>query len=393
MRSRLAPLIPSRASHTPGRGIKAAPGRPRVYRMAPWDKEAGPMEFPRTVVLLLVSLGALAPGHPLRAEPPKDQAAFVPPRGLQDQEIVVPADNPITKGKIALGEQLFFDTRLSKTKAMSCETCHVPEKGWTDGLALSPKFDGSPNTRHSPTLYGAGFYPELYWDGRAQGLEAQILAAWKGQMGADTAAVAGELAAIPAYKAAFEKELGGPPTEDRIVKALGSFVRTIHAGDTPWDRMDPKTRDASEAGRGFEVFSKVAECTLCHLPPVLSDTLFHNTGIGTDKAKPDPGRGKYLTDAAQKAGKPVPEEAAKMMGAFKTPSLRGVALTAPYFHDGRAATLEEAVDLMIKGGIPNPNLDEKLKPKTLTARQRTELLAFLKSVTPESKPYPRPKLP
>lgn len=316
-----------------------------------------------------------------------------PPRGLEDAQIVVPTDNPITKGKIALGEQLFFDKRLSRTRAMSCETCHVPEKGWTDGLALSPKFDGSLNTRHSPTLYGAGIYPELYWDGRAQGLEAQILAAWKGQMGADPEAISKELEALPGYKAAFEAQMGGPPTGDRIVRAIGTFVRTIHAGDTAWDRMDPRTRDASEAGQGFKVFSEVAKCTLCHLPPVYSDTLFHNVGIGFDKENPDLGRGKHVADTAAKAGKPAPPEAETLKGAFKTPSLRGVALTAPYFHDGRAKTLEEAVDLMLKGGIPNPHLDEKLKAWPVTAKQREQLLAFLKSITPEPKPYSRPSLP
>ena len=316
------------------------------------------------------------------------------PKGLADQEMApVPADNPLTAGKIKLGEQLFFDKRLSKTKQMSCETCHVPEKGWTDNLALSPKFDGSVNVRHSPTLYGVAFYPDLYWDGRAKGLEAQILAAWKGQMGGDPDAIATELQGIPAYKAAFERELGGPPTGDRIVKALASFVRTIHAGDTPWDRMSAKDQEKSAAGRGFHVFSKVAQCTLCHLPPVYSDGLFHNVGVGMAAEKPDLGRGKILADAAAKANQPAPPEAQTLQGAFKTPSLRGVALTWPYFHDGHAKTLEEAVDAMIKGGTPNPQLDEKLKPANLTAKQRADLLTFLKAITPDNKPYPRPTLP
>jgi cytochrome c peroxidase len=319
---------------------------------------------------------------------------FKLPKGLEDQELApVPADNPLTTGKIKLGEQLFFDKRLSKTKQMSCETCHVPEKGWTDNLPFSPKFDGSLNVRHSPTLYGAGFYPDLYWDGRAKGLEAQILAAWKGQMGADPDAIAQELAAIPAYQAAFEREVGGPPNADRVLKALASFVRTIHAGDTPFDRLSAKELETSPAGRGFQVFSKVAQCTLCHLPPVLSDGLFHNVGIGYDTDKPDVGRGKILADAAAKAQAPAPPEVEKLQGAFKTPSLRGVVLSWPYFHDGRAKTLEEAVDLMIKGGIPNPHLDEKLKPAPLTDKQRSDLLAFLKALTPDNKPYRRPTLP
>jgi cytochrome c peroxidase len=321
------------------------------------------------------------------------KAAFTPPRGLQDQEIAVPADNPLTPGKIKLGEQLFFDKRLSKTKAMSCETCHVPEKGWTDQLAFSPKFDGSVNVRHTPSMYEVAYYPDLYWDGRAKGLEANVLAAWKGQLGGDPDAVSKELEAVPAYKAAFEAELGGPPTGDRIAKALASFVRTIHAGDTPWDRMDEKARAKSEAGRGFAVFTKVAQCSLCHLPPVFSDGLFHNVGIGTDKEKPDLGRGKIVTDAAAKNNQPAPPEADSLTSAFKTPTLRGLVLTFPYFHDGRAASLEEAMDAMLKGGIANPHLDEKLKPHPITPKQRTELLAFLKSLTPDKKPYARPTLP
>lgn len=346
----------------------------------------------RTIAVLVgAALAAAAWGSVALAQ---SAPAFKPPRGLEDMEVPVPADNPITAGKIKLGEQLFFEKRLSKTKAMSCETCHVPEKGWADGLAFSTKHDGSLNTRHTPTLYGAAYAPELYWDGRAKGLEAQILAAWKAQMGADPEAIAKELDAIPGYKAAFETELGGAPTPDRIVKAIATFVRTIHAGDTPYDRMakDPKAAK-SEAMRGFKVFSEVAHCTLCHLPPLFSDTLFHNVGIGFDKEKPDMGRGKILADAAAKESRALAADEEKLMGAFKTPSLRGLGLTGPYFHDGRAAALEEAADLMIKGGVANPHLDEKLKPATLTPKQRRELLAFLKSLTPEVKPYQRPALP
>jgi cytochrome c peroxidase len=352
---------------------------------------------------MLVAIAAVAsaaivlfvPSAP-RAEPAAPAApAYTLPRGLQDMEIVTPADNPLTAGKIALGEMLFFDTRLSRTKKMSCETCHVPEKGWTDGLALSPKFDGSANTRHTPTLYGVAFYPDLYWDGRAKGLEAQILAAWKGQMGAAPDTIAAEVAAIKGYASAFEKEFGGPPTADAIVKALASFVRTIQAGDTPWDRrpQDEATKFAGDVGAGFKVFSETAHCTNCHLPPFFSDQQFHNVGIGFDKEKPDFGRGKFLADAAAKAGQPVPAAADSLAGAFKTPSLRGLALSGPYFHDGRAATLAEAVDLMLRGGIKNDRLDGKLQAWTVTDEERLHLLAFLESLTPEAKPYKRPKLP
>jgi cytochrome c peroxidase len=126
------------------------------------------------------------------------------PSGLADMDILPSPDNPLTPGKIALGGQLFFDKRLSKTKAMSCETCHVPEKGWTDGLTFSTAYDGRPNTRNTPTLFGVAFYPDLYWDGRAKGLETQLLSAWTSQLGADPDAVAVALTSIPGYRSAFE---------------------------------------------------------------------------------------------------------------------------------------------------------------------------------------------
>jgi cytochrome c peroxidase len=307
--------------------------------------------------------------------------------------IATPADNALTPGRIRLGEQLFFDKRLSKTKAMSCETCHVPEKGWTDGLPFSKKFDGSLNRRHTPTLFGVGFYPELYWDGRAQGLEQLVPDVMKTQMGGDADEVAKELEQVPAYKAAFEAELGGPPTGERLAKALASFVRTIHAGDTPFDNL-PEGSEDSEIAQGFKVFSEVTHCTLCHLPPLFSDTLFHNMGAGMDRRRPDRGRGEILSKAVPaEATSEVRESVRKLTGAFKTASLRGLPLTAPYFHDGRAKTLDEAAGLMLKGGIPNPYRDEKLQAWPVTPRQQEQLLAFLRSLTPESKPYPRPEIP
>jgi cytochrome c peroxidase len=318
-------------------------------------------------------------------------AAFTPPRGLQDLKMAVPADNALT-GRIALGRQLFFDTRLSKTKTMSCETCHVPEKGWTDGLPLSPRFDGSMNTRHTPTLYGVAYYPDLYWDGRAKGLETQILAAWRSQMGADPDAMAKELEGIAAYRDAFQKEYEGPPTGDRIVKALASFVRTIQAGDTPWDQtpQDPGKPPTTPAGRGFQVFA-TSGCVLCHTPPLFADTLFHNIGIGANAEKPDMGRGRILADLATKNSQPITPDIERLMGAFKTPSLRGAALSGPYFHDGSVKTLDEAIDLMVKGGVDNKDKDVLLQPKTLTPEQRSDLGAFLQALTPDNKPYTRPK--
>ncbi len=334
--------------------------------------------------------------------PPPDAAAriavfskgsgFKPPKGLHDMEVPAPSENPITPGKIKLGEQLFFDKRLSRAKDMSCETCHIPEKGWADGQAFSKRFDGTVNTRHTPTLYGVGLQPELYWDGRAQGLEALVPDVIKTQMGGDPEAVAKELEAVPAYKAAFEAELGGPPTAERIAMTLATFLRTIYAADAPFDNL-PEGDETSDAAKGFKVFSEVTHCTLCHLPPLFSDTLFHNVGIEAGRRKPDPGRGKVLADSAAAAGQTAPPEVKALTGAFKTASLRGLVATGPYFHDGRAKTLEEAATLMMKGGIANPHRDEKLKAWPATPEQQKQLLAFLRSLSPEPKPYSRPEVP
>jgi cytochrome c peroxidase len=311
-------------------------------------------------------------------------------------EMKVPADNPMTADKVALGKQLFFDTRLSKNGNMSCETCHLPDKGWTDGKMLSPKFDGSMNVRHTPTLYNVGYYNEWYWDGRAATLEGQILAAWRGQMGADPDQISATLNGVEGYKNAFQKAMGGPASADTVTKALASFVRTLVSDNSPWDRYEKgdKTAVSEDAIKGFEVFSHTdkANCTLCHLPPLYTDALFHNVGVGFDKPTPDLGRGKILADAATKAGT-TDDKAKTMNGAFKTPTMRSIAESGPYFHDGRAATLEQAVDFMLKGGIANPGLDEKLKPRKISAAERTQLLAFLKSLSPEPKPFERPQLP
>jgi cytochrome c peroxidase len=308
----------------------------------------------------------------------------------------VPADNAITPEKVALGKQLFFDTRLSKTGMMSCETCHLPDKGWTDGKALSTKFDGSVNTRHTPTLYNVGYYNQWYWDGRAATLEGQVTAAWRGQMGGDPDAMAATINGVEGYKSAFQTAFGGPATGANIAQALATFVRTIKSENSAWDRYEKgdKTAVAQDVIDGFDVFSNTekANCTLCHLPPLYTDTLFHNIGVGFDKPMPDQGRGKILADAATAKNTTDPD-AAKMMGAFKTPTVRSITESGPYFHNGSSGTLDQAVDFVLKGGTPNPNLDEKLKPRTISSEDRAKLMAFLKALTPEATPFEKPTLP
>src|SRR5262245_34844436 len=312
------------------------------------------------------ALSATAEAKPL---PPMPQAPPLPatPEGLP--ELKTPADNPLTPEKVMLGKQLFFDKRLSKDASASCETCHVPEKGWSDGKSLSPKVGGAVNTRHSPTLWNVGYNEKWYWDGRSETLEKQIEAAWKGQMGAEPAQVASAIAKVPGYQVQFKTIYGGDPTGDSIVKSLAAFVRTIRSGDAPFDKFEKgdKTAIGEEAKRGWELFRNKAGCAACHAPPLYTDNLFHNTGIGFDKPEPDLGRGKISKDD-------------KEDGAFKTPTMRSVTTHPPYFHDGRAATMDDAVDFMLGGGIKdkNPKLDTRLKPVKLSKQERTDLLAFVK---------------
>jgi cytochrome c peroxidase len=309
-------------------------------------------------------------------------SATIPgPRVSRIPDPPIPATNPSTPDKVALGKQLFFDRRVSGPGNFSCETCHVREKGWTDGLALSPRADGSPNTRHSPTLYNVAYLSTWYWDGRAPTLEAQILAAWRVQMAADPAVVAARLAAVPGYRDQFQKVFGGPPSPENIPMALAAYVRTLRSGDSRWDRYEMGDRGAvsADAIAGYQLFTGKARCVACHYPPVYTDSLFHNVGLEHGKPRPDPGRFNVTKDA-------------KDTGAFKTPTLRSVAISGPYFHDGSAAHLEEAVRYMVSGGKPDPNKDPLLMPVELSDGEIAQIVAFLQALTSDER-LVKPSLP
>ena len=310
----------------------------------------------------------------------KETATFKPevlplPTPLTRYEAMeVPADNPQTPEKAALGRQLFFDKRLSGDETRSCYSCHVCEKGLTDGL---PKAIGAFNKalpRSSPTLWNIGYQKMFYWDGRSPSLEKQAMAAWQGgNMGAkdhETEIVA-KINGLAGYHSQFQKVFGGDATAENIMQAISAFERTIISGDTAWDRWQNGDQSAASeaAKRGFEVF-KTAKCTNCHDGVLVTDQQFHNVGVGMDASEPDKGR----FNATKKD---------EDTGAFKTPTLRDVAKSAPYFHDGSAATLEQAVDVMAAGGISNPYLDAGLAPVKLSERERAALLSFLRSLTAE----------
>jgi cytochrome c peroxidase len=297
------------------------------------------------------------------------------------EAMTIPADNPLTPEKAALGRELFFDSRLSGDGSRSCYACHVCDKGLTDGL---PKAVGAFNKqlpRSSPTLWNVGYYHEFYWDGRSKTLEDQAMAAWtKTNMGAKADEIVKKLNAIEGYRAQFRKVFNTDATAGAVVKALASFERTILSGDTAWDRWQAGDQSAvsDSAKNGWKVFQD-AKCSQCHDGLLFTDQQYHNVGIGMDQKEPDTGR--FVVTKK-------PEDT----GAFKTPTLRDISKSAPYFHDGSVATLEEAVDLMLGGGKPNEHLDKKLQKHPIQKQQRDDLLAFLKSLEVDCK-LSKPPLP
>ncbi len=296
-------------------------------------------------------------------------AAPIPalPAGLP--EVKAPQDNPLSPEKVELGFQLFFDKRLSKDGSMSCESCHHLANGWTSAQALDAKVGGGMNTRNAPSMLNLGTHPFFYWDGRMPTLEAVSAAAWKGQLGADPAENAKALNAQPTTKALFDRAFGTTTgaTAENVPMALASFFRALGNGNSPWDRFTAgdKTAMSKEAQAGWTLFQK-AGCVTCHLPPLFTDLDFHALGVNDDAGR----KNATKLDADQ--------------GKFKTPSLRNVALTGPYLHDGSAKTLPDAVAFMAKGGNVKPGSDPKLKPVKLSKKDAANLEAFLNALTGES---------
>lgn len=331
------------------------------------------------VLALVAACGQDKASSPAAAK----SSLLTPPRGHESLQLVESADNPLTEAKAELGKQLFFDPRLSGTGKTSCSSCHLPEQAFTDGRQLSPQDSGKLNTRNSPTMYNVGYLERLYWDGRAKGLEANVLAAWKAQTGADPKVVSERLSAVPAYQEAFTKAFSAPPSETTIVHALASFLRSLRSGDSNFDRYQAgdKTALTEAQQQGMQLFLGKAGCVVCHTPPLFTNKLFHNVGIGMAKENPD--LGANAKNALGDAAKP---------GSFKTPTLRDIQKTGPYFHDGSVATLRDAVALMAKGGLDNPHKDPLLANRNLTDAELDQLVAFLESLT-GNQPFTPPTLP
>lgn len=319
----------------------------------------------------------------------KSAGGFTPeiqplPEQLKTYEpMTIPGDNPLSPEKVALGRQLFFDERLSGDGSRSCYACHVCEKGLTDGLPKAIGAFSKQLPRSSPTLWNIGYYKEFYWDGRSPSLEKQALAAWTGaNMGAKADEIVTKLNALQGYRAQFQKVFNSDATPDNVVKAIASFERTIISGNTVWDHFKAGDQSAmsQSAVRGWNIFQAI-KCNNCHDGVLFTDQQYHNVGIGMDQKEPDVGRFKVTNK---------PED----MGAFKTPTLRDIAKSAPYFHDGSAKTLEDAIDIMLAGGKPNEHLDKKnLETHHLLPDQREDLLNFLRALTVTDCRLSKPLLP
>ena len=310
------------------------------------------------------------------------------------------AKNPLTRAKIELGRQLYFDPRLSVDSTVSCASCHSPTEGYSANTKTGVGIRGQLGGRNSPVSFNRILSGPQFWDGRAESLEAQAVGPLQNpiEMGFTHEGVVKRLSEMPVYKKQFEK-IFGELSIDRVGQAIAAFERVLVTAPSPYDHNEQLQSFAAldaddiaedqdlaakyaatkaaveaqpmseEAKRGREIFfSEKGNCTACHVGANLADENYHNIGIGMDKPEPDVGRFAVTKDPAD-------------TGAFKTPTIRNVALSGPYMHDGSVATLEEVVEWYDKGGHPNPHLSAKIRPLKLSAQEKADLVEFMKACT------------
>jgi cytochrome c peroxidase len=333
---------------------------------------------------------------------------LTPPLGLPP--LPVPATNPLTREKIDLGRRLFMDRRLSHNNTMSCAMCHVPEQGFTSNeLGAAIGIEGRSLRRNAPALYNVGYQRSFFHDGREPHLEDQV---WgpllaRVEMGMPSIGyVTEKVRQLPEYRGLFEAAFGGRVTAERIGQAIASYQRTLVSGNSRFDRWryggDTAALDA-QAQRGFRIFTGKGRCAACHSigerSALFTDHQFHNTGIGWERTM-FPQRSSYKVQLAPGSvvevegsllsafEPPQPDvgryevtTALKDRWAYKTPTLRNVALTAPYMHDGSLPTLEDVVAFYDRGGIDNENQSPLIAPLALDDAEKAALVAFLKTLT------------
>ncbi len=327
--------------------------------------------------------------------------------------------NPLTRAKIELGRQLYFDTRLSADNTISCASCHSPDEGFARSTQFGVGIKGQTGNRNSPVSSNRILSDAQFWDGRAASLEDQAVGPIQNpiEMGNTHEKAVETIKGIEGYRLQFEAVFGAEGvTIGNVGKAIASFERVVVSGPSPADYYealipflknyskedlaDLKTDDpdlftkydaakkASEAHpisesaiRGREIFfTEKGNCTACHVGANFSDEKYHNLGVGMDKPEPDLGRFAVSKDEKDK-------------GAFKTPTIRNIAQSGPYMHDGTQKTLEEVVEWYAKGGHPNPHLSDKIKKLELNDQDKKDLVEFMKACTGEFPKIARERLP
>jgi cytochrome c peroxidase len=342
--------------------------------------------------------------------------AAAEPLGLPP--VPIPADNPQTPAKIELGRKLFHDTRFSATGAVSCATCHEEAKAFTDSpLVTSRGIQGLTGTRNAPTVFNAAYSTLFFWDGRSPTLEDQARHPFTNpvEMGLPShEPILAIVRADPAYRKAFQEVFDKSGDEigmTEVTRAIAAFERTVLSGDSPFDRWyfrGDQSALSPAAARGFQVFIGQGRCVSCHVieqdQALFTDNRFHNVGVGINAIQAEVPRlaGAFLSAKAQGAevdvvvltdrksselGRFAVTGQFDAIGAFKTPTLRDIALTAPYMHDGSLGTLRDVVEHYNNGGTRdpkarvNPYLSGGIRPLNLGEAQKTDLVAFLEALT------------
>ncbi|MBS1913206.1 MAG: c-type cytochrome [Bacteroidetes bacterium] len=284
-----------------------------------------------------------------------------------------PEDNALTADRIALGKKLFYDKQLSRTSEVACGSCHLQEHAFADPRPLSIGVNGQLGKRNAPSLANMVYNTSYFWDGGVPTLEQQAIQPIINplEMNMTLGEVVSRVSADPAYVDMFRRAYNSEPKPEFVTKAIASFVRTLVSGRSRYDRYqqgDTTALTASEL-RGMNIFfGEKAECFHCHIGFNFTNNGYRNNGIYATYA--DKGRELITEDPADE-------------GKFKVPTLRNIALTAPYMHDGSFETLDAVVNHYTSGGQQNPNADAVIRPFVLTPQERTDLIAFLTSLTDE----------
>lgn len=299
------------------------------------------------------------------------------PLGLEQDSLVIPEDNPLTREKVELGKLLFFDRRLSANDTIACASCHIPSLALTDGQPVSTGIHRQQGGRGAPTAINRAFSSVQFWDGRAGTLEEQSIGPFTNPLEHGFSSheeLVAKVQQFAGYQPLFDQAFGsGPITVELIGKAIASFQRTLLSGNSAYDQFGVGGNEmalSAKAQNGFRVFVGKGQCLRCHFGFNFTDERFHNLGVDWDKDHIDVGRFAVTKNP-------------KHLGAFKTPTLREVSRTAPYMHDGRFATLRQVIDFYDQGGIANPHLDPAIKSLNLAEQEKEDMVEFLQSLNGE----------